>query len=92
MAKRNFELRIKLPDAKHMEYFQAALNIANAFRTAKREPVISMERLALNAIITGMNEIHSEYARMVEEARVKAAAERAAQEAVEEEKAEADNE
>jgi hypothetical protein len=61
-ANHKLQLRIKVPDQKHMDYFQAAVNIANGVRVASNQPVISLERLCLNAIITGANQIHQEYA------------------------------
>lgn len=61
-SNRKLELRVRVPDEKHMGYFNAALNIANGFRVAAKQPVISLETFILNAMITGSNAIHQEYA------------------------------
>ena len=60
--KKQVEITIKVPDAKHMEYFTSALSIANAYRLNQGESIMSLERFALNSIITGSNSIMEFYA------------------------------
>ncbi len=51
------QIVIKVPDEQHEKYFQLALNVTNAIRTAQKKPVINLETLALNSLIAGSNQV-----------------------------------
>ncbi len=48
---------IKVPDARHMQYFKDALTVSNNMRSAQNLGQISMETFALNALIAGSNQV-----------------------------------
>ena len=57
MKKKQPEVRISLPDQKHLDHFTTALSIANAYRMAKGIDIMSLERFALNCLVEASNSL-----------------------------------